>query len=546
MARYFGIPLRNSVGLGVGGAASLSSGPNFSPASLFSNGELGGWWDPSDLSTLYQDAAGTTPVTAVEQAVGLMLDKRLGLPLGTEVIANNTFGTDTVWTKGTGWSIGSGVATKTAGTASVLGQSVTLTAGVQYRLVFTATVTAGSVTPRFTGGTTVNFTGATASGTYVFFATAVTGNNTFEFSAGSTFAGTIDNAYLKPVSGSDAYQVTSTARPVLRARYNQLTYSEQFDNADWVKTSVTPSSNTDTAPDGTLTADTLAATGANGTALQSFTALAASYIFSVWLKRKTGTGNIDITAGSGTYVTQTVTSTWTRFTVTQTLTAGSRSPGIRIVTNGDEVYAWGAQVLPANSITANAYQRIADATTYVTASTIDGTQFLPYLSFDGTDDWMTTQNLNWTTTDEGTAWAGVTKLKSDDTYIIFEGTGLGFTTISSNRYSFNSLTNAGVNTAAVSSTNTSTPPITNVLTAITDISADICTLFQDGVQAANTTTDQGSGNFRLANVFIGTRGGTARFFTGRIYSIILRGVLSDVQQRVDTNIWVGSKCGVPL
>ena len=35
----------------------------------------GAWFDPSDLSTLYQDAAGTTPVTAVEQPVGKILDK---------------------------------------------------------------------------------------------------------------------------------------------------------------------------------------------------------------------------------------------------------------------------------------------------------------------------------------------------------------------------------------------------------------------------------------------------------------------------------------
>ena len=35
----------------------------------------GAWFDPSDLSTLFQDAAGTTPVTAVEQPVGLWLDK---------------------------------------------------------------------------------------------------------------------------------------------------------------------------------------------------------------------------------------------------------------------------------------------------------------------------------------------------------------------------------------------------------------------------------------------------------------------------------------
>lgn len=35
----------------------------------------GALFDPSDLSTLYQDAAGTIPVTAVEQPVGKMLDK---------------------------------------------------------------------------------------------------------------------------------------------------------------------------------------------------------------------------------------------------------------------------------------------------------------------------------------------------------------------------------------------------------------------------------------------------------------------------------------
>ena len=44
-------------------------------ALLFANGEQGAWYDPSDLTTLFQDAAGTVPVTAVEQPVGLMLDK---------------------------------------------------------------------------------------------------------------------------------------------------------------------------------------------------------------------------------------------------------------------------------------------------------------------------------------------------------------------------------------------------------------------------------------------------------------------------------------
>lgn len=47
----------------------------FIKQSLFGNSEQGVWYDPSDLSTLFQDSAGTTPVTADGQPVGLMLDK---------------------------------------------------------------------------------------------------------------------------------------------------------------------------------------------------------------------------------------------------------------------------------------------------------------------------------------------------------------------------------------------------------------------------------------------------------------------------------------
>jgi hypothetical protein len=60
-----------------GGASGLVDGfgGEFSPASLFAAGEQGAWYDPSDLSTLFQDSAGTTPVTAAGQPVGRMVDK---------------------------------------------------------------------------------------------------------------------------------------------------------------------------------------------------------------------------------------------------------------------------------------------------------------------------------------------------------------------------------------------------------------------------------------------------------------------------------------
>lgn len=51
------------------------SGIPFDPLIFFANGEQGGLYDPSDLTTLFQDAAGTIPVTADGDPVGLMLDK---------------------------------------------------------------------------------------------------------------------------------------------------------------------------------------------------------------------------------------------------------------------------------------------------------------------------------------------------------------------------------------------------------------------------------------------------------------------------------------
>lgn len=58
------------LGLGLGLHAGARS---FSPASLFA-GAAGAWYDPSDLTTLFSDSAGTTPAV-VDGPVARMLDK---------------------------------------------------------------------------------------------------------------------------------------------------------------------------------------------------------------------------------------------------------------------------------------------------------------------------------------------------------------------------------------------------------------------------------------------------------------------------------------
>ena len=48
---------------------------SFEIADLFTNNEQGFFYDPNDLTTMFQDAVGTVPVTGVGQPVGLILDK---------------------------------------------------------------------------------------------------------------------------------------------------------------------------------------------------------------------------------------------------------------------------------------------------------------------------------------------------------------------------------------------------------------------------------------------------------------------------------------
>jgi hypothetical protein len=62
----------------------------FNPSSsLFAAGEKGAWFDAGDLSTMFQDVAGTIPVTTVGQFVGKWLDKS-GNGNHAVAAANNT------------------------------------------------------------------------------------------------------------------------------------------------------------------------------------------------------------------------------------------------------------------------------------------------------------------------------------------------------------------------------------------------------------------------------------------------------------------------
>lgn len=69
-----GAPIGSAIASAIGSALAGGGGA-WSPLELFAAGEKGVWYDPSDFSTMWQDTAGTTPVTAVGQAVARIDDK---------------------------------------------------------------------------------------------------------------------------------------------------------------------------------------------------------------------------------------------------------------------------------------------------------------------------------------------------------------------------------------------------------------------------------------------------------------------------------------
>jgi hypothetical protein len=417
------------------------------PFSLFSNNEQGAWYDPSDFSTLYQTSTGTTPVTAVEQPVGLMLDRSRGLVLGSELYAG-------------GVSTGTaGYANYTAGTATweifrdaggVGSLAIVSSAPAFTTYLVTLTMAARGADSRAvdcrissgTGGADFSSIGG-AAGNYSFIVR--TGNSVSNITLTMPnigFGGLFTNISVKSLPGNHALQATSASRPVLRSRYNLLTYSEQFNDVAWTKQRTTVTANAVTAPDGTTTADTLLETadsGSHGT-YQSISKAASSttYALSFYVKPNgrtwtilqldsagevnhirvwfnlSGSGAVgsNASAGSGfSFVSasiQALADGWYRCTAVITSdTNASATAHLRTAT-GDTVvsytgditkglYIWGAQLLTAadQTSTGGAYQRIAAATDYDVSNPV----WRPYLAFDGVDDFFNLASAISITTD---------------------------------------------------------------------------------------------------------------------------------------------------
>ena len=210
--------------------AAYGSAPAvWTPAALFAASEQGVWYDPSDFSTLFQDSAGTVPVTTVDQPVGLMLDKSKGLVLGSELVTNGGFDTDiTGWTANTGATL-----SYVDGALQIFGngavyeaqayQALSLTAGSWYKI----TVTASTVDTKLlrvgtaAGGSQSLSVGLSVGvNTYVFRATTSGQFITLLTITGKTQK--FDDVSIRLYDGNHATQATTASKPLYQSPVARL------------------------------------------------------------------------------------------------------------------------------------------------------------------------------------------------------------------------------------------------------------------------------------------------------------------------------------
>jgi len=175
---------------------------------------------------------------------------------------------------------------------------------------------------------------------------------------------------------------------------------------------------------------------------------------------------------------------------------------------------------------------------------------LYYLEFDGAQGLRTASNIDFTGTDTMSAFLGVKKNNDNNTSLVeFSntiGSGSGKFRFASDTGGLYRWSSRGTVLSNANSTGNNAPT-TNVLTAQSEISEDLNILRIDGVQAASSTANQGDGNYSSDVLNIGSRNNALSLhLTGRIYSLIIRNVLSSDTEINSTEAYVASKTGVSL
>jgi hypothetical protein len=217
----------------------------------------------------------------------------------------------------------------------------------------------------------------------------------------------LDFANTKTLDPRITFTRASTAtfydgRTVAKAEENLLLRSQEFDNASWIKLGQTTSANTQLAPDGTTTADTMTATAATDVDVAAYqsnlSGSSAQYVFSVYAKAGTysfiqlavlnfqsANANFDLSAGvvgTSDLCTPTITNVgggWYRCSIAFTATATSTGAAYVFMAASasaarfanwnpvgtETIHLWGAQLEQRSAVTAYQVTTTQPITNYI-------------------------------------------------------------------------------------------------------------------------------------------------------------------------------------
>lgn len=209
---------------------------------------------------------------------------------------------------------------------------------------------------------------------------------TFTRSSSATY---INSSGLLVVAGSNVarfdYDQTNVGTPkgllIEGSATNLICHSETFASSggsnNWTTSSATLSSLIFEDPKGTYTAPSLFASASNGTLLNNAGLSSAQRTFSIWLKRVSGTGNVQLTLDNSTWTTVTITPYWARYQITATSTG---HVGIRLQTSGDGVHIFGAQLETGSGASSYIVTGTSTANRALDSCYIAGTNFTSWFS----------------------------------------------------------------------------------------------------------------------------------------------------------------------
>lgn len=170
------------------------------------------WLDPSDLSTLFQDAAGTIPVTADGDPVGVWLDRSIDIRLGNELITNGDFsnGLDDWDTPNGGWVASGGAALLNGdGNVQLLEQSGVMELGGWYRIKYYCSSSSSSIVLVGDVGDNLYYD----NGDNTLNVQAPTTRIAFKRLGGVITDGVVRSVSVREILGNHAKQSVSTYRP---------------------------------------------------------------------------------------------------------------------------------------------------------------------------------------------------------------------------------------------------------------------------------------------------------------------------------------------